>query len=33
MWNLAHGLSVDDTACEAEEIAAQQFQRAFFLRP
>jgi hypothetical protein len=33
LWNLAHGLPVDTPECEAEEQAAQQFQRAFFLRP
>lgn len=32
LWALAHGLPTDTEACEAEESAAQQFQKAFFLR-
>lgn len=32
LWNLAHGIPTDTPACEAEEHAAQEFQRAFFMR-
>lgn len=33
LWNLAHGLPTDTPECETEERAAQELQRAFFLRP
>jgi hypothetical protein len=32
LWNLAHGLPVDTPECQAEEDAAQEFQRKFFMR-
>jgi hypothetical protein len=32
LWNVAHGLSDTTPECDAEELAAQEFQRRFFLR-
>ena len=32
LWNLAHHLPTDTPECDAEEKAAQAFQKAFFLR-
>jgi hypothetical protein len=32
LWALAHNEPTDTAECDAEEQAAQQFQRAFFLR-
>jgi hypothetical protein len=32
LWNVAHGLPTDTPECVAEETAAQEFQKRFFLR-
>jgi hypothetical protein len=32
LFNLAHGARTDTPECEAEELAAQEFQKRFFLR-
>jgi hypothetical protein len=33
LWDIAHGGTGDDDLCQAEEAAAQEFQRTFFFRP